>query len=252
MRYRELSPERLRYNLHKIDEELGRRGLTSEIIIVGGSAMGLLPTKVDVRYTSDIDYLGRLPLEDEFLATYFINNDVENIFVLPDISELELSTLSGYSNLRVHLVSWSDLAVIKFYTTREKDMIDLYTYILPNITDFQGLFARLRYHKPDYPFNINDMNLNLNSISTVFEEFFKLYRVVVAFPFETLKEFLTRYEMLESYEDLVSTRIAEVESLGFAFPEGLGYYYDGVAVDVIQKHGLEGIIGQLTRGRYVK
>lgn len=113
-----LSFSKILENLESLNTDLQALGKTANIVIVGGSAVSLLSG--GLRQTSDIDYLGELPLSEMELRKYQLSNDVERVFVVPDISEVSFDKELTYSNLTVYVLSWEDLAIMKFYTTRKK------------------------------------------------------------------------------------------------------------------------------------
>lgn len=84
-----------------------------------------------------------------------------------------------YSNLMVYILSWEDLAIMKFYSTRQKDLEDLKDYILPNIRLFHQLKRRLRYYECDYVGNLHDPDLNYNSYSSLVDGLKSSHKIVV-------------------------------------------------------------------------
>ena len=75
------------------------------------------------------------------------------------MSKVSFDKELNYSNLTVYVLSWEDLAIMKFYSTREKDLQDLKQFILPQIYDFQKLKSRLDYYRADYIFDIDNPDL---------------------------------------------------------------------------------------------
>ena len=126
----------------------------------------------------------------EQLQTFQFSNDVEKIFVVPDISEVSFDKELNYSNLTVLVLSWEDLAIMKFYSTREKDLQDLKNFILPNIYDFAKLKTRLDYYKADYIFDIDNPDLNLNQYINILGELKQSNRILVVNPTQTLEQVL--------------------------------------------------------------
>lgn len=183
-----LSLSNILENLESLNKHLQGLGQTAKIIITGGSAVSLLSG--GLRQTSDIDYLGYLPLTETELYKFQMSNDVEKIFVVPDISEVSFDKELNYSNLTVYVLSWEDLAIMKFYSTREKDLQDLKQFILPNIYDFANLKIRLDYYKADYIFDLDNPDLNLNQYNTILSELKQLYHILVVDPTQTLEQVL--------------------------------------------------------------
>lgn len=183
-----LSLSNILENLESLNKHLQAVGQNAKIIITGGSAVSILSG--GLRQTSDIDYLGSLPLTERELYQFQMSNDVEKIFVVPDISEVSFDKELNYSNLTVLVLSWEDLAIMKFYSTREKDLQDLKNFILPNIYDFAKLKTRLDYYKADYIFDIDNPDLNLNQYHSILSELKHSHHILVADPTQTLEQVL--------------------------------------------------------------
>lgn len=186
--YQTLSYAKILEKLNQLNLELERQDKFAKIIVAGGSAVSLLSS--GFRETRDIDYIGSLPLTVEQLQTFQLSNDVEKIFVVPDISEVSFDKELNYSNLTVFVLSWEDLAIMKFYSTREKDLQDLKQFILPQIYDFQKLKSRLDYYRADYIFDIDNPDLNLNQYTQILVELKQLHRILVVDPTQTLEKVL--------------------------------------------------------------
>ena len=183
-----LSLSNILENLESLNKHLQAVGQTAKIIITGGSAVSILSG--GLRQTSNIDYLGSLPLTERELYQFQMSNDVEKIFVVPDISEVSFDKELNYSNLTVLVLSWEDLAIMKFYSTREKDLQDLKTFILPNIYDFAKLKTRLNYYKADYIFDIDNPDLNLNQYHSILSELKHSHHILIVDPTQTLEQVL--------------------------------------------------------------
>lgn len=183
-----LSLSNILENLKSLNEHLQGLGQTAKIIITGGSAVSILSG--GLRQTSDIDYLGSLPLTEKELYQFQMSNDVEKIFVVPDISEVSFDKELNFSNLTVFVLSWEDLAIMKFYSTREKDLQDLKQFILPNIYDFAKLKNRLDYYRADYIFDLDNPDLNVNQYTTILSDLKQLHHILVVDPSQTLEQVL--------------------------------------------------------------
>ena len=186
--YQTLSYTKILEKLNQLNLELERQDKFAKIIVTGGSAVSLLSG--GYRETRDIDYIGSLPLTIEQLQTFQLSNDVEKIFVVPDISEVSFDKELNYSNLTVLVLSWEDLAIMKFYSTREKDFQDLKNFILPNIYDFAKLKSRLDYYKADYIFDLNNTDLNVNQYTSILNELKHSHHILVVDPTQTLEQVL--------------------------------------------------------------
>ena len=115
--------------LVKLDEQSQGVSPKTEVLIVGGSALALLG---ESRFTSDIDYLGSLEyLPKEYLASLGFSNNVKTFFAFYGTDEYIALELNGFKNLTVKVLSYEDLAVMKLFSTRIKDLDDLVQYIFP-------------------------------------------------------------------------------------------------------------------------
>lgn len=186
--YQTLSYTKILEKLGQLNLELERQDKFAKIIVTGGSAVSLLSG--GYRETRDIDYIGSVPLTVEQLQTFQLSNDVEKIFVVPDISEVSFDKELNYSNLTVLVLSWEDLAIMKFYSTREKDLQDLKQFILPQIYDFEKLKSRLDYYRADYVFDIDNPDLNLNQNAQILVELKQLHHILVVESTQTLEQVL--------------------------------------------------------------
>lgn len=196
MFYQSLSNVDILTNLKRLNTDLHRMGVKANIIIVGGSAMSLLGAD---RGTKDIDYLGKLPFNSQYLSELQMSNDVERIFVIPDISEVKFDLHYPFSNLDVKVMSWEDLAIMKFYTTRQKDYDDLLDFILPKIESFSRLYSRLQYYKADYIFNLNDSDLNLNQFENLLSSLKVKHKIIVCNPRVSLESVLKKHRLYSKF-----------------------------------------------------
>lgn len=204
-----LSLSNILENLESLNKHLQAVGQTAKIIITGGSAVSILSG--GLRQTSDIDYIGSLPLTGRELYKFQMSNDVEKIFVVPDISEVSFDKELNYSNLTVLVLSWEDLAIMKFYSTREKDLQDLNTFILPNIYNFAKLKTRLDYYKADYIFDIDNPDLNLNQYYSILGELKHAHHILVVEPNKTLEQVLKANRMYSKFIRFVENYVIPLD-----------------------------------------
>ena len=177
MFYQTLSYSKIVSILEKTNSLLAKRGAKGKIIITGGSAISILTRGEHV--TTDIDYVGSLALSSSELAKLSLSNDVEGILIVPAIEEMTFDNQYNFSNLEVYVLSWEDLAIMKFYSTRQKDLTDLKKYILPNIQLFHQLKHRLKYYECDYVGNLHDLDLNYSSYSSLVDGLKSSHKIVV-------------------------------------------------------------------------
>lgn len=177
MFFQTLSYSKIVKTLKEINSSLAKRGTAGKIIITGGSAISIL-TRGE-RVTTDIDYIGNLSLSSAELNKLSLSNDVEGILIVPAIEEMTFDLEFSYSNLEVYVLSWEDLAIMKLYSTRQKDLEDLQEYILPNIKLFYRLRGRLKYYECDYVGNLNDPDLNYTSYDSLVQGLKSSHKIVV-------------------------------------------------------------------------
>lgn len=200
MFFQTLSYSSIKEILEEVNNTLDKRGTTGKIIITGGSAISLLTH--GERVTTDIDYVGSLALSNSELTNLSLSNDVEGILIVPAIEEMTFDLKFTYSNLEVYVLSWEDLAIMKFYSTRQKDLEDLQEYILPNIQLFYHLKGRLKYYECDYVGNLNDPDLNYNSYYSLIEGIKSSHKIVVCdrgIPLEKALKSARMFSKFKSY-----------------------------------------------------
>lgn len=198
MFFQTLSYSSIKEILEEVNNALVKRGTTGKIIITGGSAISLLTH--GERVTTDIDYVGSLALSNSELANLSLSNDVEGILIVPSIEEMTFDLKFTYSNLEVYVLSWEDLAIMKLYSTRQKDLEDLQEYILPNIQLFRRLKTRLKYYECDYVGNLNDPDLNYNSYSSLIEGLKSSHKIVVCKKGISLEKSLKSARMFSKFK----------------------------------------------------
>lgn len=148
-----------------------------EVLIVGGSALALLG---EPRLTSDIDYLGSLNyLPKDYLASLGFSNNVKTFFALYGTDEYSVLELSGFENLTVKVLSYEDLAVMKLFSTRTKDLDDLVQYIFPKLSSYSSLKQKIETYKEYYLFNSELPELNLNQLDLIKERLRKEQKVIL-------------------------------------------------------------------------
>lgn len=177
MFFQTLSYSKIVKTLEELNSSLAKRGTTGKIIITGGSAISILTH--GERVTTVIDYIGNLALSSAELNKLSLSNDVEGILIVPAIEEMTFEEQYNFSNLEVYILSWEDLAIMKLYSTRQKDLEDLQEYILPNIKLFHQLNRRLKYYECDYVGNLNDPDLNYNSYSNLVQGLKSSHKIVI-------------------------------------------------------------------------
>lgn len=157
-----LSKSEILQRLHEVDES--SRGFTHpvEVLIVGGSALALLG---DARMTSDIDYIGSLGyLPKEYLSSLGLSGNVKTFFALYGTDDYSALELAGFKNIRVRVLSYEDLAVMKLFSTRGKDLEDLINYIFPKLSSYSSLKKKIETYKEYYYFDAERPDLHVNQL----------------------------------------------------------------------------------------
>lgn len=159
--------------------DLKSEGVSSStaVLIVGGSALALLG---ESRLTSDIDYLGSLNyLPKDYLASLGFSNNVKTFFALYGTDEYTALELNGFKNLMVKVLSYEDLAVMKLFSTRIKDLEDLIQYIFPKLASYSELKQKIEIYKGYYVFNSELPELNLNQFELIKTRLRKEQKVIL-------------------------------------------------------------------------
>lgn len=161
------------------DLDLKSEGVSSptDVLIVGGSALALLG---ESRLTSDVDYIGSLDyLPKNYLASLGFSNNVKTFFALYGTDEYTALELNGFKNLMVKVLSYEDLAVMKLFSTRIKDLDDLVQYIFPKLSSYSSLKQKIETYKEYYFFNSELPELNLNQLDLIKERLRKEQKVIL-------------------------------------------------------------------------
>ena len=149
----------------------------TEVLIVGGSALSLLG---ESRLTSDVDYIGSLDyLPKGYLASLGFSNNVKTFFALYGTDEYTALELNGFNNLKVKVLSYVDLAVMKLFSNRTKDLEDLIQYIFPKLSSYSELKQKIETYKDYYFFNSDLPELNLNQLDFIKDRRRKEQKVIL-------------------------------------------------------------------------
>ena len=115
--------------------------------------------------TSDIDYIGSLGyLPKEYLSSLGLSGNVKTFFALYGTDEYSALELNGFKNLRVRVLSYEDLAVMKLFSTRGKDLEDLINYIFPKLSNYTSLKKKIETYKEYYYFDVSRPDLHVNQL----------------------------------------------------------------------------------------
>lgn len=194
-----LSKSEIIQRLHELDKKSQGISPSAEVLIVGGSALALLG---DSRMTSDIDYIGYLGyLPKEFLSSLGLSSNVKTFFALYGTDEYSSLELSGFKNIRVKVLSYEDLAVMKLFSTRGKDLEDLINYIFPKLSSYSSLRRKIETYKQYYFFNSDLPELLVNQFALIKDRLKKEKRILIIEDLSiTLESFLKKnrlYSFLE-------------------------------------------------------
>lgn len=148
-----------------------------EVLVVGGSALALLG---EPRLTSDVDFIGSLDfLPKGYLSSLGFSSNVKTFFALYGTDAYSTIELEGFKNLNVKVLSYEDLAVMKLFSTRIKDMDDLIQYIFPRLTSYSELKQKIEIYKDYYFFNSDLPELNLNQFDLIKQRLRKEKKVIL-------------------------------------------------------------------------
>ena len=160
-----LSKSEILQRLHEVDKNSNGISSPVEVLIVGGSALALLG---ESRMNSDIVYIGSLGyLPKEYLSSLGLSANVKTFFALYGTDEYSSYELNGFKNLKVRVLSYEDLAVMKLFSTRAKDLDDLVNYIFPKLSSYTSLKKKIETYKEYYYFDGSRPDLHVNQLSYI-------------------------------------------------------------------------------------
>lgn len=194
-----LSKSEILQRLHELDEKLKGVPSPTEVLIVGGSALALLG---ESRMTSDIDYIGSMGyLPKEYLSSLGFSSNVKTFFALYGTDEYSALELNGFKNLKVRVLSYEDLAVMKLFSTRAKDLDDLINYIFPKLFSYTSLKKKIETYKEYYYFDVSRPDLHVNQLSYIKERLKKEKNILILEDLSiTFKSFLKQNRLYSSTE----------------------------------------------------
>lgn len=194
-----LSKSEILQRLHEVDKNSNGVSSPVEVLIVGGSALALLG---ESRMTSDIDYIGSLGyLPKEYLSSLGFSSNVKTFFALYGTDEYSSLELSGFKNLKVKVLSYEDLAVMKLFSTRGKDLEDLINYIFPKLSSYSLLRRKIETYKQYYYFNIDLPELHINQLKYIKERLKKEKKIILVEDLSiSLESFLKKYRLYSPTE----------------------------------------------------
>lgn len=194
-----LSKSEILQRLHELDKKLEGVPSPAEVLIVGGSALALLG---ESRMTSDIDYVGSLGyLPKEYLSSLGFSSNVKTFFALYGTDEYSSYELNGFKNLKVRVLSHEDLAVMKLFSTRAKDLNDLINYIFPKLSSYTSLKKKIETYKEYYYFDVSRPDLHVNQLSYIKERLKKEKKIIIVEDLSvTLESFLKSIRLYSSTE----------------------------------------------------
>ena len=232
-----LSKSEILQRLHELDKKLEGISSPAEVLIVGGSALALLG---ESRMTSDIDYLGSLGyLPKEYLSSLGFSSNVKTFFALYGTDEYSSYELNGFKNLKVRVLSYEDLAVMKLFSTRGKDLEDLINYIFPKLSSYSSLKKKIKTYKEYYYFDATLPELHVNQLDYLKSRLKKEKNILILEDLSiTFKSFLKQnrlYSSLERQFGIDSLEYWLSQPLGVVIRETsfLGYLYNFKGIKVL-------------------
>ena len=194
-----LSKSEILQRLHDVDKNSNGVSSPVEVLIVGGSALALLG---ESRMTSDIDYIGSMGyLPKEYLSSLGFSSNVKTFFALYGTDEYSSYELNGFMNLKVRVLSYEDLAVMKLFSTRAKDLDDLINYIFPKLSSYSSLKKKIKNYEEYYPLDCRNSDLLINQLSYIKECLKKEKKLLIIEDLSvTLESFLKSIRLYSSTE----------------------------------------------------
>ena len=194
-----LSKSEILQRLKELDKKLEGISSPTEVLIVGGSALALLG---ESRMTSDIDYIGSMGyLPKEYLSSLGFSSNVKTFFALYGTDEYSSYELNGFKNLKVRVLSYEDLAVMKLFSTRAKDLDDLINYIFPKLSSYTSLKNKIETYKEYYYFDASRPDLHVNQLNYIKDRLKKEKKIIIVEDLSvTLESFLKSIRLFSSTE----------------------------------------------------
>lgn len=194
-----LSKSEILQRLKELDKKLEGVPSPAEVLIVGGSALALLG---ESRMTSDIDYIGSLTyMPKEYLSSLGFSSNVKTFFALYGTDEYSSYELNGFKNLKVRVLSYEDLAVMKLFSTRAKDLDDLINYIFPKLSSYTSLKKKIETYKEYYYFDASRPDLHVNQLNYIKDRLKKEKKIIIVEDLSvTLESFLKSIRLYSSTE----------------------------------------------------
>lgn len=232
-----LSKSEILERLHEVDKSSEGIPTPTEVLIVGGSALSLLG---ESRMTSDIDYIGSLGyLPKEYLSSLGLSGNVKTFFALYGTDEYSAFELNGFKNLRVRVLSYEDLAVMKLFSTRGKDLEDLINYIFPKLSSYTSLKKKINTYKDYYFFDANLPELHVNQLSYIKSRLKKEKNILILEDLSiTFESFLKQNRLYSSLErqfgkDSLESWLSQPLGVVVRQTSFLGYLYNIKGIKVL-------------------
>lgn len=232
-----LSKSEILQRLHEVDKNSNGVSSPVEVLIVGGSALALLG---ESRMTSDIDYIGSMEyLPKEYLSSLGFSSNVKTFFALYGTDEYSSYELCGFKNLKVKVLSYEDLAVMKLFSTRAKDLDDLINYIFPKLSSYTSLKKKIETYKEYYYFDVSRPDLHVNQLDYLKSRLKKEKNILILEDLSiTFKSFLKQNRLYSSLERQFGRDSLEYwlsQPLGVVIRETsfLGYLYNFKGIKVL-------------------
>ena len=190
--------------------------------------------------TSDIDYIGSLGyLPKEYLSSLGLLGNVKTFFALYGTDEYSALELADFKNIRVRVLSYEDLAVIKLFSTRGKDLEDLINYIFPKLSSYSSLKKKIKTYKEYYYFDATLPELHVNQLDYLKSRLKKEKNILILEDLSiTFKSFLKQNRLYSSLERQFGRDSLEYwlsQPLGVVIKETsfLGYLYNFKGIKVL-------------------
>ena len=232
-----LSKSEILQRLHEVDKNSNGVSSPVEVLIVGGSALALLG---ESRMTSDIDYIGSMGyLPKEYLSSLGFSSNVKTFFALYGTDEYSSYELNGFKNLKVRVLSYEDLAVMKLFSTRAKDLDDLINYIFPKLSSYTSLKKKIETYKEYYYFDVSRPDLHVNQLDYLKIRLKKEKNILILEDLSiNFKSFLKQNRLYSSLERQFGRDSLEYwlsQTLGVVIRETsfLGYLYNFKGIKVL-------------------
>lgn len=164
--------------LHMLDFKCNKQKIGAELVILGGSGILLFMELHDKTFRPTMDVDINLLSTNDFQKLRSLLEDLDidivgGVMELPPLEDFKKSCMFkldvDFTSIEVYVPDIELLACSKIFSAREKDLIDLEKTIILESCNKEKLLDMVNEYKM-YLLNPDNSNLNLYSLTRIFEE----------------------------------------------------------------------------------